>query len=147
MQISVEVIPDRQSASLLSRQQQLRQTFATELARSILERTIEENPIDTGRSRAGWVASLRELGGTAPPGWASSSTDNNAIQDGLGQAHLMHHDDADISEITITNEVDYVGLLERGTNRIPAARMVAKAIADTASRLVTIWNQAIRNGS
>ena len=107
---------------------------------SLLQEVIVTNPVDTGRSRSAWVAALNDLGGTAPGGWQGPHPDASALSEGasLGGAELVSSTGS--AEVTLTNAVDYIGLLEYGGGGRPPRHMVrqhlAGALQDLAQRLL-----------
>jgi len=78
---------------------QKRQEFVRELARRLMQRIIERTPVDTGRAQAGW-------------------------NEGVGQ----EEDDGETTQISVTNDVEYINFLEFGTSKMQAAAMVRSSL-------------------
>ena len=103
-------------------------------ARDALADTIRFNPVDTARSRAAWVDCLERLGGTPPAGWQGPQGDGES--EGRASAILVKEDDRDLSLVSATNAVGYVGLLEYGTSRMRAFAMVRRSLLLARGRLL-----------
>ncbi len=113
---------------------------------ALLQNIIAANPVDSGRSRSAWVAALEDLGGTPPGGWQGNHPDPAAIAEGstLGGADLS--DNGTRAEVSLFNEVDYIGLLEYGgAGRSPRAMVrqnLPAALAELAARLLEGMDRA-----
>ncbi len=81
---------------------QKRQEFVRELARRLMQRIIERTPVDTGRARAGW-------------------------NEGVGQ----EVDDGQSTQISVTNDVEYINFLEFGTSKMQATAMVRSSLSQS----------------
>lgn len=123
----------------------LRRDLVDETARSVLSRTIERNPVDTARSRAGWVTGLQMLGGTPPSAWRGPSPESHAIAEGQSRGTASRNDTSEQTEISATNSVTYVNYLEFGTrSRQPiymAWRSLLEASRSIGARFALLWNR------
>lgn len=88
---------------------QHRQEFVRELARLLMQRIIERTPVDTGRARAGWNG-------------------------GEGQ----EVDDGQATQISVTNNVEYINFLEFGTSKMQAAAMVRSSMNQSPGDVASI---------
>lgn len=98
-----------------------------------LQATIERNPVDTARSRAAWVSSLEELGGTPPAGWEGPHP--TAADAGRQLGDLSLNDSGQISEARAVNAVSYISFLEYGSSGRSPKAMVRGALQQVAGRL------------
>jgi len=112
-----------------------REAYVRKIAQQVLERTIARHPVETARSRAAWVKSLIDLGGTPPPGWQGSNASGRAVEEGLAAGKISENDEGDATEIKIINRVPYAGHLEYGTSDTPEFAMLRGALAETASSI------------
>ncbi|WP_437206449.1 hypothetical protein [Planctomicrobium sp. SH664] len=103
-----------------------RRQLVETILRNTLRQIIPLNPVDTARSRAAWVSSLEQLGGTAPAGWEGDHP--TATAEGRRQGGLLRSDEADLTEAAAVNQVQYVSLLEYGTQRRAPAAMVRRGL-------------------
>jgi len=111
---------------LATRLPDLRRRIITVAMKHALAETIRFNPVDTARSRAAWVRSLEQLGGTPPAGGQGSHP--SAVDDGRALGQLQRHETADTTELTAFNSVDYVPHLEYGTSRMAPFAMARRAL-------------------
>jgi HK97 gp10 family phage protein len=81
---------------------QKRQEFVRELTRRLMQRVIDRTPVDTGRAQAGW-------------------------NEGIGQ----EEDDGESTQISVTNDVEYINFLEFGTSKMQATAMVRSSMNQT----------------
>ena len=105
-----------------------RRRLVRRVSRAALLRTIENNPVDTARSRASWVAALEQLGGAAPAGWEGAHPEDAAMSEGRGRSVLVESVAAEVTEVVATSGVDYINYLEFGTQRISPFQMVARSL-------------------
>lgn len=105
-----------------------RKTLIENSSREALKQVIQLNPVETGRSRSAWVASLQELGGTPPPGWQGESYEPDAIEEGRASAELSRMENRHQSEIKAVSRVNYVAFLEYGTWKMTAFAMARKSL-------------------
>ena len=98
-----------------------------------LKKTVEFNPVDTGRSRAAWVESLEQLGGEPHEGWQGAT--GLGVAEGRSLSFLNQHQDQDRSSFIAVNAVFYTLFLEYGTEGRPAYRMARRAIEDLVGEL------------
>ena len=122
-----------------------RRTVVEEIAGDVLSMTIERNPVDTGRSRSAWVASLAQLGETAPAGWQGPHPVAAALSEGAGRASLDITHDAESTTITITTAVPYVAFLEDGTRAMAPFLMVTRSLSQVRSRLADLLAAALHS--
>lgn len=127
----------RQQQSLPQRREQL----LASVAQSILAETIQQNPVDTGRSRAAWVAPLEQLGGTPPQGWPGPHPNEKALQEGQQAGSLERQQTESTTDLQVTNAIDYIAYLEYGTEKTAPQSMLRKAINKA---LQTLGNQLTR---
>lgn len=106
---------------------ELRRQAVEAAARQALTETILQNPVETARSRAAWVASLQQLGGAPPTGWQGPRPTGEA--DGRRQGRLDRTHDRDVTAVAAGNAVQYVPFLEYGTRRSAPFAMVRRALA------------------
>jgi hypothetical protein len=102
--------------------------------RDVLADTIRINPVRTARSRAAWVASLEQVGGSAPAGWRGPRPTAESEGRAAGQVTLAH--DTDRTAAVVTNSVPYSSWLEYGTSRTRAFAMVRTALARARASLI-----------
>ncbi|MCA9040456.1 MAG: hypothetical protein KDA65_08925 [Planctomycetaceae bacterium] len=112
-----------------------RRELVEDLARSGLKETIELNPVETGRARAGWVASLLRLGGVPSAGWSGGRSEDGALTDGRNAGSLSRLESKDQIEIRAKNEVEYINYLEYGTRKMSPFAMVRRALWKVSQRL------------
>ncbi|TWU11979.1 hypothetical protein CA54_07950 [Symmachiella macrocystis] len=105
-----------------------RRRLVRRVSRSALVRTIENNPVDTARSRASWVAALEQLGGSAPAGWAGSHPKGAAISEGRSRSGFVESSESEVTKVVATSGVDYINYLEFGTQRMSPFQMVARSL-------------------
>ncbi|QDT47074.1 hypothetical protein Pan258_11010 [Symmachiella dynata] len=105
-----------------------RRRLVRRVSRAALVRTIENNPVDTARSRASWVAALEQLGGAAPAGWEGSHPEGAAISEGRSRSGLVESSETELTEVVATSGVDYINYLEFGTQRMSPFQMVARSL-------------------
>ncbi|MAT14600.1 MAG: hypothetical protein CMJ46_04945 [Planctomyces sp.] len=103
-----------------------RYSLTERVAREVVTETIDLSPVETGKSRAGWLASLSRLSGV----FASTGGD-----EGEPSGELQRSKAKDRSEIRVTNEVEYINYLEYGTRNVPAFGMVRRALMRVTDRL------------
>lgn len=107
-----------------------RQACMRQLAKRILKQIIFRNPVDTARSRAAWVQALEDLGSNAPVGWQGDTVEQAAVAEGREQGSAAVSETDETTEITATNGVDYVPLLEYGTSQSAAFQMVQQSLRE-----------------
>ena len=88
-----------------------RRGLVRRVSRAALVGAIENNPVDTARARAAWVADLEQLGGAAPAGWEGSHPESAAIAEGRDLGDVEARDETQVTEIAATNRVDYINYL------------------------------------
>lgn len=142
MQLTIE-IDDQVSARLQELAEsdlpESRRRLVQDATREALQRTIEMNPVDTGRSRAAWVAALTQAGGSPPPGWRGPHPQGGAIAQGASLGGLEPSDEGDTTSLTARNQVQYVAFLEYGTSRMSPFAMVRRALAFTQQRVRSLF--------
>lgn len=114
-----------------------RRELVQDASREALSQTIRLNPVETGRSRAAWVAALRQLGGEAPPGQEGGNAAAMAEGSGLGAAEMRDEDPR--TEATAVSRVRYIGYLEYGTSKMAAFAMVRRALAGVQQRVARLF--------
>lgn len=123
-----------------------RRRFA--LGRSIaelaLQRIVEGNPVDTGRSRAAWVAGGQQA--SLNVSGAGQGGDPQATSAGMSAGTGRMEEEEGRSWYEIVNTVDYVPFLEYGTQRMPAAAMVRASLWRTASDARAALSDLMRGG-
>ncbi|WP_437225296.1 hypothetical protein SH661x_004003 [Planctomicrobium sp. SH661] len=102
-----------------------------------LQRVIERNPVDTARSRAAWVRSLEELGGTPPAGWEGPHP--SQVDAGRRAGKLTVENSKGISIASAMNFVHYVPFLEYGTSRMSPFAMARAGLQQVRSRLQELF--------
>ena len=137
VQVDVDDEALRQRLDLLREKEvpAARRDLSRRLMREVLRQTILRNPVDTARSRAAWVASLEQLGGTAPPGWRGPEPSASAIDEGRGLQELTESQTHGETEIEARSGVSYVPYLEYGTRKMAPFAMVRRSLAEMAGRL------------
>lgn len=116
-----------------------RRRLVQDVTREALTRTIELNPVDTGRSRAAWAAALTQAGGSPPPGWRGPRPEGGAIAEGAALGELVGEDDGDVTSMTAANAVRYVTFLEYGTSRMAPFAMVRRALSVVQQRVRALF--------
>lgn len=135
MRIHIEIIDNVTSAArrFVSATLPQRRREAVESAlRETLAEVIVLNPVETARSRAAWVGSLEELGGTAPANWQGPHPTQDA--EGRTAGRLIRQHEPDTSSVSASNAVSYVPLLEYGTSRLSPFAMARRALWLTRER-------------
>ncbi len=115
-----------------------RKQLVVQVAKSALQKTIEANPVETGRSRAAWGMALRQLSEYQETDSTSSPADRLDPTAPDGTLFVDHQRDK--TRIEATNHVEYVAYLEYGTSRMAPLGMVRKGLA-FAKRLLPAWFQ------
>lgn len=105
-----------------------RRRLVRRVSRSVIERTVENNPVDTARSRAAWVESLEQLGGQGPPDWQGPHPEGTAIGEGRSRGGVQQLEATELTEIQATNAVDYINYLEFGTRKMSPFQMVERSL-------------------
>lgn len=116
-----------------------RRRLVQDAMREALGRTIELNPVDTGRSRAAWATALTQAGGNPPPGWRGPRPEAGAIAEGAALGELIDEDDGDVTSMTAANAVRYVTFLEYGTSRMAPFAMLRRALAAVQGRVRALF--------
>jgi len=88
---------------------QHRQKYARQLTQVLMQRVIDRTPVDTGRAQAGW-------------------------NEGVG----LEVDEGEATQISVTNDVEYINFLEFGTSRMQATAMVRSGMSQTLSDVSSI---------
>jgi hypothetical protein len=101
-----------------------RQEMVNQIAADVLNQTAQENPVSSGRSRAGWTAAAQRLPGATT---TVSSTD--------GEGTLVSNHERNTSSVTATNHVPYIAFLEYGTSKMAPFSMLRQALAGVIGRL------------
>ncbi|VAX40672.1 hypothetical protein MNBD_PLANCTO02-2913 [hydrothermal vent metagenome] len=129
---SVEKEKLQQEMNLFSKQDvpRKRNKFMRMLAIRVLQNIIKRNPVESGASRAAWVAALEQLGGTAPVGWQGDSPEAASINEGAKQGEVTINDTRQQTKIEATNNVEYIAYLEYGASNRSPFRMVRQALAE-----------------
>jgi hypothetical protein len=99
-----------------------RRRMVTDLLRDALQRTADQNPVATGRSREAWLSALQQLG-TA-----------EAAANQEGSASVVQSEET--TQADGTSHVPYVQYLEYGTRHFKPIAMVRRAL-QTVRQLVT----------
>lgn len=104
-----------------------RQQLVASIGEIVLQRTAEQNPVKTGRSRQAWQTAASQLTGTG--GQESSS----------GDAAAQLTQEATRTTISATNHVPYIGYLEYGTSRMAPFAMLRSSLAGVLSQIATLF--------
>lgn len=112
---------------------QKRHEFIRRCMIQVLKKTVENNPVNTGRSRAAWVESLEQLGGKPHEGWQGAT--GLGVPEGRFLSFLDQHDGQDESSFLAVNAVFYTVFLEYGTEGRPTYQMAGRAIANLVNEL------------
>jgi hypothetical protein len=115
---------------------QARRRMIEDAGRSALNQIIDKNPVDTGRSRAAWVAALNQLGGATG---LAAATGGPGTGFGAGEGAASLTDDGDQTEATAMNSVDYIAYLEYGTSRIAPFAMVRSALSAVRATIASLF--------
>ena len=99
-----------------------RKRLVTEVAANVVEKTAADNPVRSGRSRAGWQAALEQIAS----GPVAMDTDRVA-QGGEGRSTTTH--DQTTTLVTSTNTVPYIAFLEYGTSKMAPFAMLRQSLA------------------
>ena len=90
------------------------------IAFEFISRVIAKNPVDTGRSRAGWFSYLLANGQPAP----AAGSDPKAIAEGIAAGSFQERFTRSEQFIILVNAVDYIVILEfGGSDQAPAGMM------------------------
>lgn len=108
---------------------------------------MEKNPVDTGRSRAGWLVGLNTIAGSLGGGRAGRGPRGPAESEGFSKGSCQINLRGTNKNITITNSVAYVERLEYGYSdkapygmvRITLQFMQRKLVATLAQELEALW--------
>jgi hypothetical protein len=134
MNITIEVDARRAREALLDlrrrRVPRWRRRLTEHVAREVLRRTIQKNPVETGRARSAWAAALEQLGGVPPAGWQGGQADRGAISEGADAQSTTVVDSAENTQIAVENGVEYVVYLEYGTRKMSAFHMAQQSLAE-----------------
>lgn len=95
-----------------------RQHMVNQLAADVLDHTAQENPVDSGRSRAGWLAAAEQLPGSQVSGAGAT---------GEGTLRLNH--DQTTTSVSAINQVPYVTYLEYGTSKMAPFAMLRRTLS------------------
>jgi hypothetical protein len=106
---------------------------ADQLVRKVVmavdQTVVMATPVDTGRARANWIASLN-----APSETTTASRDRSggsAISQAAGV--VARYDGDSDTEVNITNNLDYIGRLNDGSSAQAPADFVGEAVAKGAA--------------
>lgn len=81
----------------------------------VLKGIIQKNPVDTGRSRAGWYFGYNKM--VSLTGGSSLQAGGSAEQEGYNKGKILLQLSGSRKSIQITNQVVYVGPLEYGWSK------------------------------
>ena len=95
-----------------------RAEMTRKLAAKAISTTADLNPVRTGRSRQAWLNALRSLNQQGQSNQAS-------------EGHSTSQSTPDQTEITATNNVEYVSYLEYGTSLMSPFAMVRNSLLQT----------------
>lgn len=104
-----------------------RKQMETRIAGDVLSQTADSNPVQTGRSRAGWLAAAGSIG--------SNLDDGAILPTGEGEGSATLSEDEQVTSIRATNEVPYIAYLEYGTSRMAPFAMLRQSLARVISRI------------
>jgi len=109
-------------ALIAKQQEQLAQMIAQKVALDILSGVVLGTPVDTGRARGGWMV---ELGGAEPSGDGSPDKGGGgAISAGASKIAAAKP----FEQISIANNVPYIGRLNDGHSKQAPKEFIQKAI-------------------
>jgi len=100
-----------------------RRRLVQEVLKRTVQRVIDRHPVETGRARDAWGNALLQVG-----------TD--------GTSNSLHG--RDHTSAQVTNEVDYVVFLEKGTRRMRPHLMVSRSLAEVPLYLSQLSEQLFK---
>lgn len=103
--------------------------------REALTETVRLNPVETGRSRAAWIAALVQAGGDAASDVRGTGTEAAAVAEGTALGSAERFEEESVSSAGGTSRVRYVKYLEYGTSRMAAFAMVRRALVSVQQRV------------
>lgn len=105
-----------------------RQEMVNQIAADVLNQTAQENPVSSGRSRAGWTAAAQRLPG-------ATTTDSTTG----GEGTMTTNHDRNTTSVAATNQVPYIAFLEYGTSKMAPFSMLRQALAGVLGRLNSMF--------
>lgn len=106
--------------------------FLTEIARAVDEELIRRTPVDTGKARSNWIMSINapvsDVIEPYAPGVKLGISETSNLIAALNQAAAVLHGHHDSDPIYISNNVDYIGLLNQGSSKQAPALFVEVSI-------------------
>lgn len=92
------------------------------IALDVVAGAVQLTPVDSGRARGGWQAVIGE--GTDEKLDRKDKTGRETIADASGVIAKV----PDFDVITIQNNVEYIGFIEEGTDKMPPVGMVRRTV-------------------
>lgn len=103
-----------------------------EVAQLVLQSVVEDTPIDTGKAKSNWQVNLGSPATAAVPAYSPGthgSTANSNVTATIAAGNLVISGTTPGVDIHITNNLHYIGDLNRGTStQAPAGFVQAAAI-------------------
>jgi hypothetical protein len=101
------------------------ETIVRKISLDVLNRVVKRTPVDTGRARANWQTTVgqpatSEVDRSDPAGTAT-------VTQGISTVNGW---DINSSALFLTNNVPYIGVLERGSSEQSPSGMVAVTLAE-----------------
>lgn len=108
-------------------------------ASQVIKKTMEGNPVLTGRSRAGWFAAAEVLHVPIPRG-----PDAKAVAEGRTKGRVIDRLKERFPKITIINAIEYILGLEFGRSMQAPAGMLRKALQEIQGTLNPEYKKALK---
>jgi hypothetical protein len=114
---------------------------------------MEKNPVDTGRSRAGWLVGLNTIAASLGGSRTARAPRGDAESQGYAKGSVAMNLRGTTKSIAITNSVAYIQPLEYGYSdkapygmvRITLQFMQRKLVAEISAELTALWQaQAVK---
>ena len=121
-----------------------RRELVRQLTAFALQGVVQANPVETGRSRAAWVAAGEQLGCMPQGAW--QGTDAAAMGEGAARGRGPAQETADVSEMELANGVSYVPILEYGSSKMSPRAMVRQTLQQTGQQSVSIAEAVLLRG-
>jgi len=121
-----------------------RRELVRRLSNQTLQGVVQANPVETGRSRAAWVAAGEQLEMQAPGGWQGN--DAEAMRSGAAQGQGAERETEFSTEISLSNSVAYVPILEYGSAQMNPRAMGRRTLQQTQQECQRIAQAVLLQG-
>jgi hypothetical protein len=118
------------------------QKVVKKVAFQLFRRIIEKTPVDTGRARASWNASIGSINpAVAPEGQHPKSA--SALAAKAATVLAGYGADGRLPVVWISNNLPYIGELENGHSRQAPAGMLKLSIMEEEAAFNQAWREAM----